>query len=263
MEDAFEGGIDWLGPILRFPSSLVRSSHVLALIDTKQQPVEMGDEYEQQPQENRAKPKEITSEQRRDNLIGVGMWSFMIAVVWKYVIKTPPQRQPGFDWGYDDDFKFDLLGIKPGYRGEGCATICICSCCCPCIRWAETLSYVRPFFSFWLFWAVYCFLYLSRTYFDGERMMIPMLIAWSLLAAICAYFRQELRFAYNLKLGPQEFQEGSGPHWASRFLDCFTYCFLPCCTIAQEARQVELSMRCGHEAVAPWPVAMPENGSRV
>lgn len=112
--------------------------------------------------------------------------------------------------------------------------------CCPCIRWAETLSYVRPFFSFWLLFLLYGALWaLARLgWFSFAGYVVTV--------SVCTYFRQHLREQYQMESGG-----------ASCLGDCALYACCCCCAMVQEARHVEESRKAGHPAASPDQAPAP------
>lgn len=114
--------------------------------------------------------------------------------------------------------------------------ITVMSFICPCVRWAETMSYVRPFLDWYLFWMVYvaCWLLARLGWFS--------FYGWILGSLICTYFRRQLRAAYKMDTSS-----------TTVVSDCALYFFCGPCAIAQEAKHVESSMQHHHFAVYPRP----------
>lgn len=116
--------------------------------------------------------------------------------------------------------------------------VCACAFLCPCIRWAETHSFVKPHHNFWLLFSAYAGCWILSRLGWFAIFSIPMMIA------LCVFFRCELRKRYSMKQGPD-----------TMCFDVLLYTFCGCCAIAQEARHVERSMRVMHNAV--WPPNKP------
>lgn len=119
---------------------------------------------------------------------------------------------------------------------KACLSACVCAFLCPCIRWSETLSRVKPFHNFWLLFAAYsgCWILSRLGWFS--------LFGVLMLIALNVFFRRELRREYGMKQGVD-----------TMCFDCLLYTFCGCCTILQEARHVERSMKTLHCAVYPPP----------
>jgi len=107
--------------------------------------------------------------------------------------------------------------------------ICLWACCCPAIRWADTLRYMC-LLGFWIAFAIYFGIEVVLSTSGGN------LIIWAVLAIVCATMRQEMRIAYGMS------EQGG---WT--YLEDFClYCCCACCTIIQEARQVEEAYKVGY-----------------
>lgn len=110
--------------------------------------------------------------------------------------------------------------------------ICFCTICCSPIRLADTWS-KNPDPLLKNFWAAFIIVIMM----NGLHMFA---IGWSLameiavgflLVCICVYFRQKMRTKYGIISGGKTFC------W-----DFLYWCCCPCCTMIQEARQVEFVM---------------------
>lgn len=129
-----------------------------------------------------------------------------------------PPLPDGFTYGL---FSFDHCF---GHHNQ----VCLCSWCCSAIRMADTYS-KQPSPVIKGFWAALMVL-----------MCMEGLITLTLgYAGICwlvmvIYLRQKLRAKYNLETG------GATYVW-----DCLSWSCFPCCTVAQEARQVEFVGKTG------------------
>lgn len=141
----------------------------------------------------------------------------VIAYIYKrYKKETDSSTQEPSEGG---SFTFGLFDV------QGCQTdtqLCLCSFCCPCIRWAETMSSEKVnFLRFWTAMALVLGLHLL----SGPTAGLAALV--SLGGAI--FFRQRLRDQF-----------GHDPKTAKTIiLDILTWCCCPLCAIAQEAREVE------------------------
>lgn len=102
--------------------------------------------------------------------------------------------------------------------------------CCPAIRWADIMTTMGLFRSFWL--AAILFLAINFVAVESNDMC-----AWILLALICAFFRHELRRKFEMSAGASEFGK-----------DCLLFCFCTTCAITQDARQVSDACKLGHPA---------------
>eukprot|EP00429_Kryptoperidinium_foliaceum_P051935 CAMPEP_0176086774 /NCGR_PEP_ID=MMETSP0120_2-20121206/43438_1 /TAXON_ID=160619 /ORGANISM="Kryptoperidinium foliaceum, Strain CCMP 1326" /LENGTH=290 /DNA_ID=CAMNT_0017420609 /DNA_START=55 /DNA_END=923 /DNA_ORIENTATION=- len=129
----------------------------------------------------------------------------------------------------EDDFKEFRAGICRWYQRPD---ICIWAWCCPWVRWGDNMWTMGTFRSFWfalvLFFTVHS---LVGNTVDGMG-----IIALSILGA---GFRQEMREKFQMA------RRGGGTYVE----DFCLYCWCMCCTVAQEARQVEEAVRAGHPAV--------------
>lgn len=110
------------------------------------------------------------------------------------------------------------------------------SCCCPGIRWADTYHKLG-IHKFWSgFWIMTGLIAIS---------FIPMatVICWIIVAAVMAYYRQELRKAFK-------FEDAGG---ATYVTDCLTYFCCMCCATAQDARHTRVAVMIDHPAIFKWP----------
>lgn len=114
----------------------------------------------------------------------------------------------------------------------GAPDICLLSYLCPGIRWAQSI-YVMGFVGFWVALALFIGLDFLGT-ITGE------VFVYIALAIILAYWRQEMRLAFNMR------RQGG----VTYVEDCMLYFWCLCCTVTQEARQVEDALKVGHPAVA-------------
>lgn len=119
----------------------------------------------------------------------------------------------------DADFAYgpcELQGLLSEDR-----TLLLCSCCCLCVQWADTLSSDK--LRLGRFWPL---LVVSAVFIiGGMKLFQPHFI----LVLLAVYYRQRLRAAYGLPWGTARI--------------CATDCLLWCCcapfAALQEARQVE------------------------
>jgi len=103
---------------------------------------------------------------------------------------------------------------------------------CPCIRFADNTS-MLGIVSFWLALAVMTGAWLLNSLQGGVLLWAASSLAWM-------GFRQKFRQRFGM--------EGQG-EWTYYATDCLLYLACAPCTIAQEARQLELAARADHEAV--------------
>eukprot|EP00419_Tripos_fusus_P000230 CAMPEP_0172689064 /NCGR_PEP_ID=MMETSP1074-20121228/22884_1 /TAXON_ID=2916 /ORGANISM="Ceratium fusus, Strain PA161109" /LENGTH=353 /DNA_ID=CAMNT_0013508821 /DNA_START=64 /DNA_END=1125 /DNA_ORIENTATION=- len=106
--------------------------------------------------------------------------------------------------------------------------ICLWACCCPAIRWADTVRCVG-LLGFWMAFAIFFSMEVVASN-TGQ------IIIWAVLALLCAAMRQEMRKAYGMH------EQGGWTY----FEDFCLYCCCACCTIIQEARQVEEAYKVGY-----------------
>lgn len=104
--------------------------------------------------------------------------------------------------------------------------ICLCSCCCPCIRWADTISML----GLMRFWSAF-FIFLIISYL--HEISGGSLVWWLALVLLCTYERQQIRKIFGMPRGT----------FGTIAADCCCYCWCLPCTIAQEARHVEKAVR--------------------
>jgi len=144
--------------------------------------------------------------------------------------RKPPERQ--LDAVLDEtSFKNWKFGLFDCFSDP---EICLWACCCPAIRWADTMRYMG-LLGFWIAFAIFFGLEVGAST-TGE------ILIWAVLAVVCAGMRQEMRMAYGMN------EQGG---WT--YLEDFClYCCCACCTIIQEARQVEEAYKVGYPiAVRP------------
>lgn len=119
---------------------------------------------------------------------------------------------------------------------------CVCAFLCPCIRWAETLSYVPGLLSFWNAF----FLYLICWFL--ARVPHIWVFGWLCLGLLGAIYRQELKKTFRFR------------DRGNIALDCLTFLFCSCCAISQEARQVEEAIKWSRNQDVARPSQFWEDG---
>lgn len=129
------------------------------------------------------------------------------------------------------DFNHHLFSLE--HTSEHHFVVCCCSFCCIPLRLADTYSKL-PIPLSTNFWA-------ALVFFACLLGLGPITAGWSSVVFLCVavYFRQRIRRKYGLEHG--------GMTWCGDFVRWF---FCPCCTIAQEARQLDF--------VDPRPKDRPE-----
>eukprot|EP00927_Polykrikos_kofoidii_P029817 TRINITY_DN25713_c0_g1_i1.p1 TRINITY_DN25713_c0_g1~~TRINITY_DN25713_c0_g1_i1.p1 ORF type:complete len:350 (+),score=47.30 TRINITY_DN25713_c0_g1_i1:72-1121(+) len=101
---------------------------------------------------------------------------------------------------------------------------------CPVVHWADTLSVVG-ITTFWTAFGLFFGISVMNALTTG-------VVFWIALACTCAYFRNELRRTFGMRIDAQTI-----------IGDFFIYlCCVPC-AITQEARHVKEAARCRHEAI--------------
>merc|ERR1719401_638885 len=113
------------------------------------------------------------------------------------------------------------------------AHVCLCSWCCAHIRLADTYS-KKPYpllESFWVALLMVCLV--------EALMYLTLGYLWFIGICVAVYFRQQLRQNYGIQSGGMTYL------W-----DCCFWSFCPCCSIAQEARQVEFVSKLGDVSIA-------------
>lgn len=112
--------------------------------------------------------------------------------------------------------------------------MCLCSWCCPVIRLADTYSKLPKPAIISGFWTALIFV----AVLDG---LSPLTYGVTGFAFLCfaVYARQQLRKKYGYERGPK-----------TVFFDCLSWICCPCCSIAQEARQVDFV----HPEKMPQPI---------
>jgi len=141
---------------------------------------------------------------------------------WRH--RKPPERQ--LDNILDEaSFKIWRFGLF------SCCSepeICLWACCCPAIRWADTLRHIG-FLGFWMAFTIFFSIEVVASTTGG-------IAIWAVLATVCAAMRQEMRVAYGM------YEQGG----CTYLEDFCLYCCCACCTIVQEARQVEEAYKVGY-----------------
>jgi len=141
---------------------------------------------------------------------------------WRH--RKPPERQ--LDAVLDEgSFKAWRFGLFSCFSEP---EICLWACCCPAIRWADTMRQIG-YLGFWMAFAVFFGISVVASATGA-------IAIWAVLAFVCAAMRQEMRLAYGM------YEQGG----CTYFEDFCLYCFCSCCTIIQEARQVEEAYKVGY-----------------
>jgi Cys-rich protein (TIGR01571 family) len=152
--------------------------------------------------------------------------TFLLALIW---IKGIGGRM---ETGYPErpntgeDFAYRLFSLDHCFGHH--SHVCLCSWLCGAIRMADTYS-KKPYPLIESFWVALLIISLVEGLFTVT-------LGYSWIVGICAavYFRQQLRQNYGIQSG------GVTLAW-----DCLFWCCCPCCSIAQEARQVEFVSKLG------------------
>jgi Cys-rich protein (TIGR01571 family) len=126
--------------------------------------------------------------------------------------------------------------------------LALCALCCGPIRWSETLE-LTNFLSFWV--ALLAFLLASVPVGYGGPTVVCSMSPLSLLLML--YYRQKIRKLFQI------------PAYTARTCcqDCLAVALCACCTIIQEAKQLEASHKANHPAVSHLvgqPVAAGRGG---
>lgn len=154
----------------------------------------------------------------------------LIALIWRtcdksYAMESHKERDNNIEgkWAYhlfstDHCFGGHVLTLNSGHH----MPVCLCSWCCPTIRMADTYSkHPWPIIkSFWVALVIISLLVAMYELTAGVSALVFLCMA--------VYCRQQIRKKYGLEQG------GS-----TIVLDCLSWICCPCCTIAQEARQVD------------------------
>lgn len=162
-------------------------------------------------------------------LFSMLVWIILIAVIAHFYRQS--RNYPELDASLANvDSQRALTNWTAGFCScyEDCLA-CWCACCCPCIRWAETLSLVEGLLVFWVGFVVY----LSLSFMN---LLTSITLLWLALVIICTAYRQQLRIKFD-------FERQGG---CSILTDCLLYTCCTCCAIVQEARHVEAAMKYGH-----------------
>lgn len=111
---------------------------------------------------------------------------------------------------------------------------CFMGFCCPCVRWAESVSMVKGLLKFWpAFLISIALLTIGDLLLAGTGELI--------MVIIFVVYRQNIRKKF-------EFKSVGGMTYVT---DCLLYlCGCACCAIIQEARHVEKALECGRDEVA-------------
>lgn len=142
--------------------------------------------------------------------------------------RKPPEREQQGGLNFEDAFKTWRHGL---FTCFGDMEVCLWACFCPAIRWAGTVQ-LMGFMGFWMAFTI-CFGITLSASTTGDFAI------WVVLAIVCAAMRQEMRTAYGMhRQGGWTYME-----------DFILYCCCACCTVIQEARQVEDAYKVGYPIV--------------
>lgn len=138
--------------------------------------------------------------------------------------RKPPEREQG---GLVDEDKFKTW-THSLFSCFGDMEVCLWACFCPAIRWAGTVN-LMGFMGFWIAFTIIFGIELAAST-TGDFAI------WVVLAIVCTAMRQEMRVVYGMD------RQGGWTY----LQDFCSYCFCACCTIIQEARQVEDAYKVGY-----------------
>lgn len=137
------------------------------------------------------------------------------------VVEVPEELDK--DW-LNDDFKYPLFSCL-----EAPCLSCFV-CCCAGIRWADSARMLGKI-SFVVAVAIWAGIEFVGAITGG-------LLTWVGITIIGISVRQDIRKAFNMKSDNETF-----------CYDCLSWCCCTCCTVIQEARQIEAAKVLGHDAV--------------
>jgi Cys-rich protein (TIGR01571 family) len=169
----------------------------------------------------------------------------IIAFIWEELGGNLPPQTERHNNG--KDFAYGLCSLDHCFHDH--MWICLCSFCCSHIRAADNLSKASEEYSvpyaiipgFWLALACMLGIQFVTTITGG--------LGWIFSVAMGVYFRQKIRQMYGLPNCT-----GSVIAW-----DFLYWCCCPCCTLAQETRQVQFVT--GEPVKVPSMSASPMVGS--
>lgn len=177
---------------------------------------------------------EDSLKRRMIKLFTVALWQglFMLIVAWFYVTCKNDNGLKEDYWPKDDDIPGDPLDLKGGDFRHGLFHCCdlpgwaCLTCFCPGVRWADNMRIIGQFE-----FATAIFIWFA-TEFLG--VVLGGLLAWLMLTLLGVRYRQQIRKTFNMQ------QAGE-----TLCCDCLSWCFCACCSIVQEARQVEAAHKIG------------------
>jgi len=141
---------------------------------------------------------------------------------WEKVVEVPEGTDKD---SLNGDFKYSLCSWY-----EAPCLSCFVWCCCAGIRWADSMRMLGKI-SFAVAVALWLGLEIGGSITGG-------LLTWVGITVVGMTMRQDIRKAFNMKSDNETFCH-----------DCLSWCFCSCCTIIQEARQIEAAKVLGHDAV--------------
>merc|ERR1712032_1774965 len=176
-----------------------------------------------------ADPKKVWVAMAFKGIISWAIWTVLAVFIAMFVHKP---EVPEEDKSAKADPEYDM---ENGHFGcledlEGC----VCSCCCPAVKWAYTMSHAG-LMNYWGAFMLLSVLLLLNTLTYGRAYWG--LFVWIPLLA----YRQQLRKKLEMPFCDLR----------TIVLDCLYSFFCPCCLIAQEARAVKSAHLSGHEGVVP------------
>jgi Cys-rich protein (TIGR01571 family) len=165
-------------------------------------------------------------------------WTFLLALTLAvyfcyYRTSSPVPQRTAEEPIADLDKHLETLMITGHWRCFEDANICMCSFCCPSLRWADTMSLAK-LLTFWVAFALFFGVEFVSSVIFGSSIGL-------LYACLMLYFRHQLRD----KIGVESWT------FLSLFRDFCFLCWCPCCAIAQEARIVRDAIENGHENFPP------------
>lgn len=160
------------------------------------------------------------------NLIEEGIFTVLLdclfVMIFAYFWRKHKLANPtvGFQEQSTGDWSFGLFGCFSNFGQEW--PVCAMACCCPYVRWADTMG--DPNFKAMDFWPslrLILFLGPILTFLTGG-------IAHLVVLCVLVFYRQKLRQVYGMQSGG-----------ATLCTDCLSWWCCSCCTLIQEAKQVE------------------------
>lgn len=165
------------------------------------------------------------------NVVAYILFTLICAFIYDKVRKNYKYPQPKPDIEPDDDFTYGLFGCYSDPK------LSLMACCCPALRWADSMDKAAtPAKSLISYWPG-VLLVLGFT-------LVNMMLSFALLHVFCGFclhivfvlvmvfFRQKLRRRYQIK----------GGSFRTFAADMIGWLCCPCCSIVQEAREVEQSL---------------------